>query len=345
MPAVQPAENFRTFLCHGVLRALVLGSLILGSWSCDRKSAPDGNGDAVDRAAVDPAHIQDRPEPAAATAKVPGRELRFLSYNVENWLTMERYENRRAVGRKTKPAAEKNEVIRIMAASRPDVIGLCEIGTREDLKEIQRMMEDAGVKLPYLHHSTGADAVRALGLLSRHPIVANEVPPVLEYRLQGKTFGMGRGILDATVQADDGKLRFLGVHLKSKRPIPDGDQELMRVNEARLLRKHVDSIFQSDPKAALVVYGDFNDTFPSVTVRTITSHTDAAFRLRPVYLRDSRRQAWTHHWAPHDIYSRIDFVTVSAALRNRVDYKASHIIDDDAWDKASDHRPLMVVFR
>ena len=328
------------------MRALVLGWLLLVTWSCDRQSAPEDQGVSVESVVVVPARVPDRKESESAqTVKIPGSKLRFLTYNVENWLTMERYEDRKPVGRQSKPDVEKKEVIRIMAASRPDVIGLCEIGTKEDLKEIQRMMGDAGVALPHLHHSTGADSVRALGLLSRHPIVASQSPNDLEYRLQGKSFGMGRGILDATVQAEDGKLRFIGVHLKSKREVPDGDQELMRVNEARLLRKHVDSIFQSAPKAALVVYGDFNDTFPSVTVRSITSHPDAAFRLRPVYLRDSRREAWTHHWAPHDIYSRIDFVTVSASLRDRVDYKASHIIDDDAWDKASDHRPLMVVFR
>jgi endonuclease/exonuclease/phosphatase family metal-dependent hydrolase len=35
----------------------------------------------------------------------------------------------------------------------------------------------------------------------------------------------------------------------------------------------------------------------------------------------------------------------SAALRRDVDFRESHIIDDNLWSKASDHRPMLAVFR
>jgi hypothetical protein len=35
----------------------------------------------------------------------------------------------------------------------------------------------------------------------------------------------------------------------------------------------------------------------------------------------------------------------SAALRRDVDFKESRIIDDRLWSKASDHRPMLSVFR
>lgn len=326
---------------------LILG-ILLTAWSCDKTEserttsshleAPTGDDTPKSADAVPP-------ESTAARPSAHGKAIRFVSYNVQNWLTMERFENRKPIGSRPKPDAEKKQVIRILAEEKPDILGLCEVGTQKDLKEIQRLLGQAGIALPHLYHSTGSDTVRSLGLLSRHPILSTDSSAPIEYRLQGKTYGMGRGILDASIDAHGLKLRFVGVHLKSKREVPDGDQEAMRIHEARLLRQHVDSIFSSDPKAPLIVYGDFNDTYPSTTVRTITSHPDPAFRLRPVYVRDSRQEAWTHHWKPHDIYSRIDFITTSSSLHPHVDYKASYIIDDAAWDQASDHRPLLVVFR
>ena len=324
-----------------------LGILIFSLASCDKQNRDhaDVSQTSEPTLAETPARSKSGKKSSTRSTKWTASGLRFVSYNVENWLTMERYEDRKPVGNTPKPTGEKNQVIRMLAEARPDIVGLCEIGTKQDLQEIQRLLKDAGIPLPHLHHSTGSDPVRSLGLLSRHPIVSTASSTHTEYRLQGKTFHMGRGVLDATVDVDGSKLRFLGVHLKSKREVPEGDQEAMRVSEARLLRRHVDDIFQSDPDAPLIVYGDFNDTYPSTTVRTITSHPNPSFRLRPVYLRDSRGEAWTHHWNSHDIYSRIDFVTLADSLRDHVDYKASRIIDDAGWDKASDHRPLLVVFR
>jgi len=118
----------------------------------------------------------------------------------------------------------------------------------------------------------------------------------------------------------------------------------MRVHEARLLRRHVDALLQADPEARLVVYGDFNDTRPTKTFKTVTgSYNDPGY-LTALPLKDSRGHSWTHHWGLHDIYSRIDFITVSRALRPEVDFRASHIIDMPGWEKASDHRALIAIF-
>lgn len=351
MVPLPPTSRTNSSVSNSLSWLVICWAILLGC-SCEKSDTTPPDSAQIEQAApsdapptldVEKANGKKKPKTPSRSQSEPG--VRFISYNVQNWLTMERYEDRKPVGNRPKPIEEKKQVIRILSEGRPDVLGLCEVGTRKDLEEIQRMLKDAGTPLPHLYHSTGPDPVRSLGILSRHPIRSTDSSASIEYRMQGKTFGMGRGILDATVNADGLALRFIGVHLKSKREVQEGDQEAMRVNEARLLRQHVDSIFKSDPKAPLVVYGDFNDTYPSTTVRTITSHPDSAFRLRPIYLRDSRREAWTHHWKPHDIYSRIDFVTTSTSLHDRVNYQGSHIIDDAKWDQASDHRPLLVIFR
>jgi endonuclease/exonuclease/phosphatase family metal-dependent hydrolase len=271
--------------------------------------------------------------------------FRFMAYNVRNWLVMDRYVDNVLQRSKPKPDGEKAAVIRMITAHSPDVIGLCEIGTAGDLEEIREMLKSAGLDLPHSHYTGGTDKVRHLGLLSRFPITATSRPAENEFRLHGQTFGINRSILDATLQIRGKPYRFLGVHLKSKRPIEEADQEQLRVNEARLLRRHVDAILGEDPVARLVVYVDFNDTRPTRTFKTATGNYNDPGYLTAVPVKDSRGHAWTHHWAPHDIYSRIDFVTVTRELRREVDFPASYIIDDAGWEQASDHRPLLVIFR
>jgi endonuclease/exonuclease/phosphatase family metal-dependent hydrolase len=271
--------------------------------------------------------------------------LRFIAYNVENWLTMDRYVDNKQLKDAPKPDSEKKAVIKLLATNMPDIIGLCEIGDAKDFAEIQELLKTAGLDLPHSYYTGGSDPVRHLGLLSRFPIVSTAKPAETDFRLNGRTFSINRGILDATIEARGKSYRFLGVHLKSKRVVEEADQEEMRVHEARLLRRHVDALLQKDPQARLIVYGDFNDTRSTKTLKTITgSYNDPGY-LTALPMKDSRGDAWTHHWALHDIYSRIDFITVSRALRPEVDFRASHIIDDPDWSKASDHRPLVGIFK
>lgn len=258
---------------------------------------------------------------------------------------MDRYIDNKLVNKRPKPDTEKKAVINLLAANSPDVIGLCEIGEATDLAEIQESLKAAGLDLPHSQYTGGSDPVRHIGLLSRFPIASTAKPLETEYQLKGQTLGINRGILDVTINVSGKSYRFVGVHLKSKREVEQHDQEEMRDHEAHLLRRHLDSIFQADPKARLIVYGDFNDTYPSKAVRSITSSPDEWQRMIPIYFKDSHGEAWTHHWKGQDIYSRIDYVTISSTLKPEVNFHACHIIDDPLCDQASDHRPLLAVFK
>lgn len=342
--------------------AVFCALLALASPSCEKQGAtPDWKQAANATAAVPVASAQPAttaatppaasasdpaktPATATSTATIPGG-FRFIAYNVENWLTMDRYVRNKEVKDQPKPEAEKKAVITILAKHKPDVLGLCEIGTQEDLAEIQRSLRSAGVDLPHLHYTGGTDPTRYLGLLSRFPVTSTATPAESTFELKGRSFGINRGILDATLDVSGKPLRFLGVHLKSKREVEDGDQEQMRIHEARLLRRHVDSILAGDPRARLVVYGDFNDTRKSRAFTTVTgSYRDPGY-LTAIPFKDSRGHAWTHHWTYQDIYSRIDFVSVSQSLKPSVDFRASYLVDDSECTEASDHRPLVAVFK
>ena len=298
-----------------------------------------------------PAPPEANPTPGEETSGPPAH-LRFLSYNVKNYLTMSRYVAGERTDRK-KPEKEINALVKIVVAAKPDVLGLCEIGTLEDLAELQKHLADAGLILEHSEHAGGADDTRHLALLSRLPIVATDSQGAqgsLTYKSvdannNPSEFAMQRGILDVTVQAGDKQVRFLGVHLKSKREIREGHQDLMRRNEAYLLRKHADHILESAPGTLLCVYGDFNETRRESPVRSIQGPSKSDRYLEPLSHKDSRGEVWTHYWDYQHVYSRFDYVLASRPLRSLFVQKLSRIIDDPEWSVASDHRPLLSVFK
>lgn len=258
---------------------------------------------------------------------------------------MERHIDGKLTPDAPKPESEKKAVVKLIAKHAPDVVGVCEIGTMNDLEELRDLLKSSGLDLPHTRYVGGSDPVRHLGFLSRFPIVATAAPEETEFKIEGQAYSINRGILDVTIQANGKGYRFIGVHLKSKREVEQVDQEQMRIHEARLLRRHVDSILRKDDDARVVVYGDFNDTRPSKAFKTVTgSYNDPGY-LTAIPFRDSRGEAWTHHWEFQDIYSRIDFVAVTRGLRQEVDFRGSYVIDDPEWREASDHRPLLTIFK
>lgn len=363
LPATNPGRSAVS------LKVLFATLALLSSPSCDKKrGTPDWNtpGSAPPPPATATAQTvtptqppppvqasQQPPIAPTATSSVASATpeaattsgLRFITYNVENWLTMDRYVDRQALKGAPKPDSEKRAVVQILTRHRPDVVGICEIGTREDLAELQAALKTSGLDLPHAHYVGGSDLVRHLGLLSRYPIASTATQATLDYQLNGSSYSMNRGILDATIAARGKTYRFLGVHLKSQREVEEGDQEKMRLHEAHLLRNHVDAILQADAKARLVVYGDFNDTWGNAALKTIVgSYNDPGY-LTAIRASDRAGVHWTHYWELHDIYSRFDFVTVSQPLKRDVDFPNSRIIDDPEWKDASDHRPVLAIFK
>lgn len=257
----------------------------------------------------------------------------FITYNVKNWLTSNQSPE--------KSAESKEAIITLLAGGNPDVIGLSEIGSKDDAMEIGAMLRNAGIDLPHIHHTGGADPVRHLAILSRFPIAAVERP---ELEIPGTGQSMQRGILDVTLAVGGRPVRFIGLHLKSKRTVPEFDEALLRVQEAGHVRNHIDRILAADPGTRLVAYGDFNDTTRSLSTRTIYGTYRTPGYMNPIHVKDSRGETWTHRYQVQDSYSRIDFVTVSSAMKRRVKREASRIIDDPLWKTASDHRPVVVRF-
>lgn len=278
---------------------------------------------------------------SAWLAAAEPERLTFCSYNLKNWLTMEPSAMLPAA---PKPEAERERAVQIIATIQPDILGVCEIGTADDLADLQERLQQAGVDLPYTEMAHGGDETRRLALLSRLPIKAHNSQTALTYQIGAQTLPFQRGILDVTIAITPTfDLHLLGVHLKSMRPVLEADEAEMRRNEARLLRLHIDSIFTREPGACILAYGDFNEHRNAPAVAEVMGGLRSAeTAMVDVLLRDENGEVWTHFWDAADMYSRLDYCFTSRLLRPHIDLRNCYIFNERDVNKASDHRPLVI---
>ncbi len=230
----------------------------------------------------------------------------------------------------------------MLSAAAPDILGISEIGSRSDAIEVQSRLKDTGIDLPYLYHTGGQDPVRHLAIMSSFPIIAVGKPKL---RLGLQNLSMQRGILDVTLEIGTEPVRFIGLHLKSKRQSAETDQRYLRIAEAQHVRSHLDKILSADPNTYLLLYGDLNDTRRSQSTAALFGKFRSDMYLTPLSIADSRNASWTYHWSQDDAYTRIDFAAASRGLKPFYTKDKSRIIDLPFWEDASDHRPLSFHFR
>lgn len=270
-------------------------------------------------------------------------DIVFVSWNLRNY----RLQPAAAEGGRAeipaKPAASREAVVRTLVALSPDILGLCEIGSPDDLQHLQRRLQASGLSLPHSTLVAGEDPHRHLALLSRFPLRRIEHETRATFTAGGAPRRVQRGFLDCVADVNPAfQLRLLGAHLKSRRVEPDFDQEEVRRAESRILRRRVEAILAGDPGTPLLVFGDFNDTKNSPVVRGLLGRRGAKNALTLLPLSDKVGDQWTYYWSETDEYSRIDFVMVNASLRPCINPRASGVHRDARWRVASDHRPLVV---
>ncbi|MEZ5299995.1 MAG: hypothetical protein R3F11_04910 [Verrucomicrobiales bacterium] len=278
------------------------------------------------------------------------RDIRFVAYNLKNYQVgadapPKFGEGGVRVPGEGKPESDIEALIEVIAGQRPDILGVCELGGEESLRDLKRRLREKGVNLHYHEFVAGPDEARHLALLSRFPIKARASQPNLTYRIGSREFSMRRGILDATIALAPGfDVRFIGVHLKSRRDLGEADQRLMRRNEAYLIRRHADRILAAEPDARLLVYGDFNDTRDQAPIKAVKGNVEKPTFLAGVPLVDRFGARWTYYWEEADTYARYDFILASQTLLPAIDKNPSrsYVASPGGWKKASDHRPLVV---
>ena len=136
--------------------------------------------------------------------------VKFVHYNVENYLEM----NRRQGGRTEfgpKPESEKKTLVRIIKEIHPDILGVAEMGPPDQFEEFQKRLKDAGLEFPFSEYVNAADPNRHLALLSRFEIVERHSEKSLFFDLNGQREAVERGFLDVTIEVNPSyRLRLVG---------------------------------------------------------------------------------------------------------------------------------------
>ena len=268
----------------------------------------------------------------------------FAHYNIENYLEMNRREGSQAAFG-PKPEREKEALVRIIKEIHPDVLGVAEMGPPDQFEEFQKRLKEAGLEYPFTEYVSGADPNRHLALLSRFAIVERHSAKALFFDLNGQREPVERGFLDVTIEVNPAfRLRVVGAHLKSKLAVPSGEA-LLRRNEARLLRQHIDEVLAQDPNVNLLVYGDLNDTKDQPAIQEILGPREGADRLKEILLTDAEGDRWTYYRRLSDTYDRIDYILSDKALLPRIDQSRSYLYRSIDWYSASDHRPVVIVIK
>lgn len=279
-------------------------------------------------------------QPGARPPRAADDEFTVMSYNLWRFS----YEDRDRNGQKDnfKPEDQVAAVIAVITNVRPDVLAVQEIGDGDSFDILQRRLREAGLDLPHTEYFVLPHSTVGLGLLSRFPIVQRLNITNETYTLGGETMPVQRGFLCVDIQVNPRyKFRLLNAHLKSKLFHPAGQSE-MRRNEARLLNKHVRRMSDRSKNLNMVVVGDLNDGITSATLREAIGRPPHLFDVRP---RDYLGDFWTHLWDYQEVYTRIDYILVNAGMRNELVPEKSYLPRDPNAAIASDHRPVVAVFK
>jgi endonuclease/exonuclease/phosphatase family metal-dependent hydrolase len=267
------------------------------------------------------------------------REIVFASYNLKNYF-LQRHESGAP-----KPEVEIAALVQIIAEIHPDILGICEMGSRSDFDDFRARLVTAGLDYRAAEYVEAADPERHLALLSRLPISSRQPVTDAPFDANGHREKVKRGFLDVTIATGSGKeLRLVGAHLKSKRDTPDGEA-LIRRHEAHLFREHLNAIFSQNPNVQLLAYGDCNDTCDQPPIREITGQRGSPQYMADLPLQDPVGDRWTHFWDAADIYSRIDYIFASRALLPHIIRAKCSVYRSDHWEAASDHRPVIATLR
>lgn len=278
---------------------------------------------------------------APAPAKAP--DVTFVFWNVRNY-RLEPVKDRD--GKVTTPAKEPlaaEAVASTLASLRPDIVGLCEIGTRKDLADLQSRLEKLGVDLRYCTWVDGPDRERHLALLSRFPLEQIRHDTKSAFKIGELPYRVQRGFLDCAVKVcPEFFLQLVGAHFKSRRVVPEFDNAMFRRQESLVLREKIEGILRAAPETMLIVFGDLNDTKNSPAVSGLAGRRGGKESLEILELADQMGDQWTYLWPESDEYSRVDYVMASDALLPLVRKSESMIHRAPNWLDASDHRPLVV---
>lgn len=269
-----------------------------------------------------------------------GESIRLATYNLKNYLVMDRHVG--AVWRPSypKPEADKAIIREVIKGTLPDILAVQEMGTLPFLEELRADLAQDGVHYPYAIHMEGADAVRHVAVLSK--LAPTEVVKHLDldFKYQSGRQLVKRGMLELSFERADGRIfKLFVVHLKSRWTDVKADPESQqrRTREAEACRDRIIERTYEMGLTDFLIVGDFNDHPRSAPLRRF--YRKGSLNIGAlVPASDSRGEQWSYFYQKQVVYSLVDGFIVSGALAPQVETGDGHIVDTPSGLIGSDHR-------
>lgn len=283
---------------------------------------------------------------AQACAEGPTATVRVATWNLRNYLAMDRLVDGHFRRSYPKPEAEKTALRAVLRAVDADVLAVQEMGDERFLLELQRDLAAEGLDYPHTAWMAGQDGTRHLAVLSRLPFAEVIAHDEIPFRFLGRDAVVKRGTLEIVFETAGRRWRLFNVHLKSRFSdlADDPDSVERRNGEASAIRELVRARLEAEPEAAVFVVGDFNDHRASRPLRRFLEINERPL-LAMLPAADDRGEAWTLHYGHEDRYERIDFVLASPTALAWVEGAAAAIPDSPEMRAASDHRLVTFTLR
>jgi endonuclease/exonuclease/phosphatase family metal-dependent hydrolase len=276
-----------------------------------------------------------------------GKKVRIASYNVKNYLSMDRLVSGRWVEDYPKPEIENGIVRSIIRRVNPDILALQEIGPPEYLNDLWGDLNNSGIG----HYQNAywlqgeEDEKRHLALLSRIPFTPKKVFHELEFSYFGKSLRPRRGLMEVEFLTNGKKWRLFNLHLKSKWTERKDDPQAasLREKEARAIRDYIRQNYPPETNPMHLVLGDFNDFKNSAAIRRFQRVNKTTLNhILPC--KDTMGYFWTHYYKKQDSYDRIDYIFTSPAMREHTIEGSARVADQLRCLEGSDHRMIYADF-
>lgn len=271
--------------------------------------------------------------------------IRIATYNVENYLVMDRSINGAWRPGYPKSEASKEALRSVIAAVSPDVLALQEMGPEPFFRELQRDLAADGLDYPHTYLLAGNDEERHVAVLSRLPFTEVHAHTDMTFPYFEGRERIKRGLLEVVFETGGERWSLFVLHLKSKwSEWPEDPQaQRKRTGEATAARNRILDRHDPESGSLYLIAGDFNDTRATAPLRRFLSRGSVQIS-QIIRAADSRGHTWTQHWERQGLYSRVDFLLASPALLERVVEGSGHIYDGQGYREASDHRMVWADF-
>jgi endonuclease/exonuclease/phosphatase family metal-dependent hydrolase len=269
--------------------------------------------------------------------------IRVATYNLRNYLTMDRSVDGSFRPDYPKPEAEKTALREVIREANADVLAVQEIGTRPYLEELRQDLRAEGLDYPYLHHLEAADEERHIAVLSKIPFAEECSVDLLYFNYFGEEEAVKRGLIELVFNTNSHRWSLFVVHLKSRysdrRDDPESEQR--RVGEARAVRNLILKRYPAPGDSSFLIAGDLNDTRASRTVVSLLKRGKTEISIDvPAFNRWG--QTWTYYYQKEEVYSRSDYLLTSPGMLPLIRAGRGIIIESAAAPAASDHRLVAI---